>query len=73
MILHLLNFNYMKSPVKNIKVEILVPAGKRVTKITDLTPDGNNDEILLFKEEGNRAVFNVPRLYVYNMIVLKLE
>lgn len=73
MILHLLNFNYMKSPVKNIKVDIQVPAGKRVTNITVLTPDGNNDAILLFKEEGNRTTFNIPRLYVYNMIVIKLE
>ena len=40
MILHLLNFDYRNSPVKNIKVDILVPAGKRVTQATVLTPDG---------------------------------
>jgi hypothetical protein len=73
MILHLLNFDDMNSPVKNIKVDIQVPEGKRVTNVTVLTPDGNNDENLLFKSDAKHTSFNIPSLYVYNMIVLKLE
>ena len=73
MVLHLLNFDYRHSPVKNIKVDLQIPAGKQVAQVNVLTPDGNNDEILQFKEKENRVLFTVPRLDVYNMIVIKLE
>jgi hypothetical protein len=73
MILHLLNFDTRNTPVKNIKVDIQVPAGKRVTQVTVLTPDGGKDEILQFKNEENRIVFIVPRLDVYNLIVINSE
>jgi hypothetical protein len=73
LILHLLNYDYRHAPVMNIKVEIEVPAGKRVNQVAVLTPDGRKDEILTFKEEANRSVFIVPRLDVYDMIVMKLK
>ena len=73
MILHLLNFDYRNSPVKNIKVDIVVPDGKRVTQVTALTPDDSNVEILQFKAEEKRVIFTVPQLVVYNMMVIKLE
>jgi len=73
MILHLLNFDYRNSAVKNIKVEVQVPEGKKATQVIVMTPDGSNDEILQFKEVEKRAIFTVPRLSVYNMIVMKLE
>jgi hypothetical protein len=73
MILHLLNFDYRNSQVKNIKADMKVPEGKRVTQVSVMIPDGSNDEILQFKVEGERVIFTVPRLAVYNMIVIKLE
>ena len=73
MILHLLNFDYRNSPVKNIKVEVQVQEGKKVTQVIVMTPDGSNDEILQFKDEEKRVIFTVPQLTVYNMIVIKLE
>jgi len=73
MILHLLNFDYMNSPVKDIKVDLKVPEANRVTQVTVLTPDGSNDEIIKFKEDEKRVIFTVPRLTIYNMIVIKLE
>ena len=73
MILHLLNFDYRNIPVNNIKVDLQIPAGRRVKQATLLTPDGTNDEILQFTDGGNRVIFTVPQLIVYDMIVIKLE
>jgi hypothetical protein len=73
MILHLLNFDYKNSSVMNIKVDLQIPEGKKVTKVTVLTPDGRGDEMLQFKDEGKRVIFTVCQLFIYNMIVMKLE
>ncbi|MEN8227289.1 MAG: hypothetical protein ABFS38_03975 [Bacteroidota bacterium] len=73
MILHLLNYNDINDSVNNIKVDVLVPEGKRVTKVSVLTPDGENEQNLQFSESGERIVFTVPQLLTYNMIAMKLE
>jgi hypothetical protein len=73
LILHLVNFDSGNPSVPNIKVDILVPAGKKVTQVTVLTPDGRNDDILQFKESEERIVFTVPQLSIYDMVVMKLE
>jgi hypothetical protein len=72
-ILHLLNFDFRNSQVKNIKVDLKVPEGKRVAQVTVLTPDGRDNKILQFKDEVKRVIFTVPYLAVYDMIVIKLE
>jgi hypothetical protein len=72
-ILHLLNYDFRNSLVKNIKVDLEVPAGNKVRQVTVLTPDGRNDEILQFQEKGKRIMFTVPTLSIYNLIVMKLE
>ncbi len=73
LILHLVNFDSKNPSVKNINVDIQVPEGKKVTNVTILTPDGRDDEILKFKEKGNRIEFTVSQLSVYNLVVVKLE
>jgi hypothetical protein len=73
LILHLVNFDYMKSSVKNINVEVQVPDGKNVTQITVMTPDGGSDDILKFKEDGKRIAFTVPQLLIYDLVVMKLK
>jgi hypothetical protein len=73
LILHLLNFDSRIPSVKNIKVDMQVPDGKRTSMITVLTPDGRSDEILRFKENGKRVEFTVPELSIYNLILMKLE
>jgi len=73
LMLHLLNFDFKHSTVQNIKVDIQVPEGKKVKQVRVLTPDGRSDDILPFKESGKQAVFTVPQLSVYNMVVMKLE
>ncbi len=73
LILHLLNYDYMKSSVRNIKVDVQVPEGKKVSQVTVMTPDGLDDEVLQFKENGKRVAFTVPQLSVYDLVVLKLK
>jgi hypothetical protein len=73
MILHILNFNYRNSSVKNIRIDLQVPEGKKVSQITVLTPDGKDDENLGFKDEGTKVIFTVSLLSIYDMIVVKLE
>ncbi|MEN8227287.1 MAG: alpha-amylase family protein [Bacteroidota bacterium] len=73
MILHLLNYKGMNSPVYNIEVDVQVPEGKQVAKISVLTPDSGNEKNLQFRESGERIVFSVPQLLTYNMVVMKLE
>jgi hypothetical protein len=73
LILHLLNYDPKSPSVKNIKADVQVPDGKKVTKVTVMTPDGRNDDILQYKENGNRIVFTVPLLSTYDVVVMKLE
>ena len=73
LVLHLVNYDYMKSLVKNIKVDVQVPDGKKVTQVTVMTPDGRSDETLQFKENGKRIAFTVPQLSVYDLVVMKLQ
>jgi hypothetical protein len=71
LLLHLVNFD--KAPFKNIKVDVQVPEGKIVKKITIMTPDGRNDEEVQYKESGKRIGFTVPQISIYNLVILKLE
>jgi hypothetical protein len=73
MILHLINFASGNPMVKNIKVDAKVPEGKKVTQVNVLTPDEGGDEIPGFKDDGKRVIFNVSRLSIYDMIIIKLE
>lgn len=73
LLLHLLNFDTKVPLLKDIKVNIQVPEGKKVTNVTILTPDGRNDETLQYKESGQSILFEVPQLSVYDLVVMKLE
>ena len=73
MILHLVNFDLENPPVQNIKVNVRVPEGKKVTQVIIMTPDGRNDEIIQFKNSEDRIAFTVPQLSVYNLVAIKLE
>ena len=73
LILHLLNFDSRNPSVKNIKVDVQVPEGEKVTKITVLTPDGRDNLTAKFSTNGNYIEFIVPQLSVYNLVVIRLE
>jgi hypothetical protein len=73
LILHLLNFDSRNPSVKNIKVDAQVPEGKKVVSVKVITPDGRNDEILSFRENGQSIEFIVPQLSIYDLIIIKVE
>lgn len=72
-ILHLVNFDPKNSSPQNIKVDLLVPEGKKVTQVKVLTPDGREEVILQFNESGKHVIFTVPLLTAYDIVVIKLE
>lgn len=72
LMLHLINYDSKRNPsVKNIKVSLHVPAGKNITQVTVLTPDGRDDENISFQLSGDKIVFTVPLLNTYDLVVLK--
>jgi hypothetical protein len=73
LILHLINFDSKAPSVKNIKVDVQVPEGKKIAQVTVMTPDSRKDDILQFKESDKRVIFTVPQLSIYNIVVMKLE
>jgi len=73
LVLHLINYDPKNPSIKNIKVDVKVPEGKKVTKVTVMTPDGRNDEQVQFKESAGIIAFTVPQLLTYDLVVMKLE
>lgn len=71
--IHLVNYDFKNSLVRNIKVDIQIPEGKKVTQIIVQTPDGGKSDNLQFKENDGKVMFIVPQLEVYDIVVLKLE
>jgi hypothetical protein len=69
-VLHLLNFNYVNAAVDNIKIEMQIPNTKKVKEIIVETPDGESER-LAFKESGKGILFTLPKLKVYDMIIVK--
>jgi hypothetical protein len=72
LMLHLLNYDFKSNPfIQNIKVSIQTSQGRKINQVSVLTPDGRNDEVLLFQQTGQRLVFTVPLLTVYDLVVMK--
>jgi len=71
-ILHLINFNIEKEKsVKDISVSLKIPEGKQVKEVLLLSPDREGTESLPYTFKDGRAVFKVPRLDVYDLVVTK--
>lgn len=71
MLLHLVNFNDRKPALQNIRADVIIPTGKKVAQVMVLTPDSNSENKIPFKENNNRLTFTIPKLDVYDMIVIK--
>jgi len=73
MMLHLINYNARKEElVKDINVSLRIPKGKQVKDLQLLSPDRDGNESLPFKVKDDRVDFKVPRLEVYDLVVVKL-
>ncbi len=74
LMLHLLNYAVENRPVlKNIDVTLKIPAGKKIENVEILSPDREKITRLKYKSTKNRIHFQIPRLEIYNMIVVKLQ
>ena len=72
LMLHLLNYDFKNNPaIQNINVSIQTSQGRKISQVTILTPDGRNDEEIMFQQKGQRLVFTVPLLKVYDLVVMK--
>ena len=72
MMLHLINYNIDKEKlVKNISVSLKIPEGKQIKELLLHSPDREGDEIINYTIVDGRAVFTVPTLEVYDLIVAK--
>ena len=70
--LHILNYNVGKDKsVKDIDVSLKVPEGKKVKELFMLSPDKEGIESLAFNIKDGQAVFKVPLLEVYDLVVIK--
>jgi hypothetical protein len=73
MMLHIINYNVNRGKlVKDINVSLRIPAGKQVKELLLLTPDRVETVSLPFINIGGRAVFKIPLLEVYDLVVVKL-
>jgi hypothetical protein len=67
---HLLNWNEAK-PVTRIKVSLLAPADRKISKAELLSPDRETPAASLsFELKDGRIEFTVPNLVCYDVIVL---
>jgi hypothetical protein len=71
-LVHLVNYNCTK-PASGISVSVHIPAGFRLRGATLQTPDGGGPEMLKVETREGAVSFKVPRLLVYDLILLKLE
>lgn len=72
LMLHLVNYDLKNPSVRDISVRMQVPEGKKATMVTVMTPDGASDRGIDFRQQGQEAVFAVPELAVYDLVVVEL-
>ncbi|MFT4094306.1 MAG: beta-galactosidase [Niabella sp.] len=72
-ILHLVNFNYKKAAAENLKVSLKIPEGKKVQKITLLSPDSKTIATPAFSQKGTTLLFDISRVALYGLSVIQLK
>jgi hypothetical protein len=74
LIVHLLNYAVGKTPVvSNVKVNLLLPAGKKAIKVSVLSPDEDSMRTLASTTKDGGVSFILPRLKTYSMAVVQLH
>jgi hypothetical protein len=71
-LLHLLNFK-TKEPLKDIVVEVRIPAGRRLREAVLEAPEGVSRQVLQVSGRTGAVRFTVPELSVYGLIILRKE
>jgi len=70
-VLHLVNFDD-KSIVKDLGVDLGIPQGTSVEKISILSPDWEGADSMEYTKTRDRIFFKVPELITYNVILIQL-
>ena len=72
LLLHLINYQVDRN-FKDIKVELRIPEGQKVSRITCLSPDREGEENISFGNIRDFTTFNAPELDIYNLLVVDYE
>lgn len=73
LLLHLINYGVERTPeVAKVEVSLEIPAGKRVSELTLLSPDEPKPVPLAHVTDKGRAVFTIPSLKTYAVAVAQL-
>ncbi|HUU29904.1 MAG TPA: beta-galactosidase trimerization domain-containing protein [archaeon] len=70
LLLHLVNFK--QDLIRNIPVELKVPAGKKVRSITLISTESGGTKPVKFNQEKEGLNFLVPELRLYDLLVIQL-
>jgi hypothetical protein len=71
-LLHLLNFR-IEEPLRDIAVKVRIPGGMRLREGVLESPDDLPRQVLEISGREGMVSFNVPKLEVYNLILLRTE
>jgi len=75
LLLHLINYQRASTPrVRDIQATLQIPAGRRVSGLTLLSPDENRSALSpRYAVHDQRMSFTVPELETYAVAVIKME
>ena len=59
-------------PLHNIEWKLRVPEGACVSAVWLVSPDFDRKVDLPFNQEGERVVFTVPQISIYDVIIVEL-
>ena len=71
-LVHLVNYSN-NDPIKNVLVNMRLPAGCDVEAVLLKSPERERDIDLLYEEEGDRVKFVVPTVSIYEIAVIKIK
>ena len=60
-------------PATGVAVDLVIPTGQRVTRVTFLTPEADPAEELPFRQLNGRVSFELPEFLVYAVVDLRLQ
>jgi hypothetical protein len=72
LLVHLVNFR-PEEPVKNVSVNMIVPKGKKVSRVSIASPDEKADRTIKFSKKGNAISFTVPEVSTYSVAIVELK
>jgi len=71
-LVHLVNYRD-NNPIKNVLVNMRLPAGCDVEAVLLTSPERKRDIDILYEEEGDRVKFVVPTVSVYQIAIIKIK